>query len=183
MTSDALSSSDGTQPPDVSIEPSDAGPAPEPPLAGLELPRLPDLPRLTDLSSVTDAAAHADAHAAAHADADIEQPEDEVPTPPRLPAVSAADVPAVGPVGAEPETRPAFSMPTPSPAARPGAFPMSAQPPSRPARPPVRDAEPSLLGLTRRSRTRVGRLAFKWIFVVIFAVILIQMIVALLTTR
>jgi hypothetical protein len=94
-----------------------------------------------------------------------------VPTPPQWPAISDADL------------SPAYSVPEAPPVAPPAAVHLPAQPPTRPARPPVRDAEPSLLGLTRRSRTRVGQLAFKWFFVVIFAVILIQMIITLLTTR
>ncbi|MBA2310586.1 MAG: hypothetical protein H0W01_15140, partial [Pseudonocardiales bacterium] len=96
------------------------------------------------------------------------------------PAVSAADVPPS--YSAPAAATPAAAMPEPAPA-RPARYPMPAQPPTRPARPPVRDVEPSLLGLTRRSRTRVGQLAFKWVFAVIFGVILLQMIISLLTAR
>lgn len=171
MSSDALSASDGTQPPDASVDSFDAGPPPEPPLPGLDLPRLPDLPPLPELSSLTDAS--------------YEPADDEVPTPPQWPAVSAADVPPSysAPTAATPAAAtPAAAMPEPAPA-RPAGYPMPAQPPTRPARPPVRDVEPSLLGLTRRSRTRVGQLAFKWVFAVIFGVILLQMIISLLTAR
>lgn len=172
VSSDALSASDGTQPPDASVDSFDAEPPPEPPLQGLDLPRLPDLPPLPDLSSLTEAGYEPpqDAPYDPSDDAGSEQSDDEVPTPPQWPAVSASDAP---PTYATPE-------PTPAPSA---AYPMPAQPPTRPARPPVRDVEPSLLGLTRRSRTRVGQLAFKWVFAVIFGVILLQMIISLLTAR
>ncbi|MGI8799391.1 MAG: hypothetical protein ACR2GE_08905 [Pseudonocardia sp.] len=179
MSSDALSASDGTQPPDASVDSFDAGPPPEPPLPGLDLPRLPDLPPLPELSSLTDASYEP------AEDVGYEPADDEVPTPPQWPAVSAADVPPSysAPTAATPAAAtPAAAMPEPAPA-RPAGYPMPAQPPTRPARPPVRDVEPSLLGLTRRSRTRVGQLAFKWVFAVIFGVILLQMIISLLTAR
>lgn len=173
MTSDALSPSDGTQPPEASVEPFDAGPPPEPPLAGFDLPRLPELPSLPDLSSLaqSDAGLDIEADVTAHAAGETGNPDDEVPTPPQWPAISAADV------------WPAYAVPEAPPVTPAARFHLPAQPPTRPARPPVRDAEPSLLGLTRRSRTRIGQLAFKWVFVIIFGVILIQMIIALLTTH
>ena len=46
-------------------------------------------------------------------------------------------------------------------------------------RPPV-VAEPSILGISRHSRSRLGSRLFTWFFVVVYAVILVQMIVALL---
>jgi hypothetical protein len=41
-------------------------------------------------------------------------------------------------------------------------------------------AEPSILGISRHSRSRLGSRLFTWFFVVVYAVILVQMIVALL---
>ncbi|MGH3566534.1 MAG: hypothetical protein ACRDRH_10975 [Pseudonocardia sp.] len=47
------------------------------------------------------------------------------------------------------------------------------------ARPRIED-DPGLLGLTRRSHSRVGSRIFTLFFVLVFAVILIQLVVALL---
>ncbi len=111
-----------------------------------------------------------EAAAARAADRPADDPDDEVPTPPSWPAVVAAIADRPGPSAAVRE-----SAPAPPPTFVP------TQPPTRPARPPVQDAEPSLYGLTRRSRTRAGQLAFKLIFLTIFLLIAVQTIVVLLT--
>ncbi len=48
-----------------------------------------------------------------------------------------------------------------------------------PDRPPIGE-EPAILGLSRLSRGRLGSRLFTWFFVLVFAVILIQLIVVLL---
>ncbi len=49
------------------------------------------------------------------------------------------------------------------------------------ARPPVRDEEPSLFGLTRRSRSRLGSQLFTAVFVAIFVIIFLQLMTRLFT--
>jgi hypothetical protein len=72
---------------------------------------------------------------------------------------------------------------TPRPAAPPGPAPERvAGPWTRPVdpapRPPIEN-EPSILGLTRRSRSRFGSRLFVAFFVLVYTVILIQLIVSL----
>ena len=79
--------------------------------------------------------------------------------------------------------RPAEGVP-PDPPDGPAAArrPVGPRPPSRftvPARPPIVD-ESALFGLSRRSRGRVGSLVFTLFFVFVYAVIALQLIVALL---
>jgi hypothetical protein len=49
------------------------------------------------------------------------------------------------------------------------------------ARPPFRDDEPSLFGLTRRSRSRFGSRLFTAVFVAIFVLIFLQLLTRLYT--
>jgi predicted nucleic acid-binding Zn ribbon protein len=48
-----------------------------------------------------------------------------------------------------------------------------------PARPRIAD-EPGILGLSRRSRGRLGSRMFTWFFVLVFALILVQMVMSIL---
>jgi hypothetical protein len=70
-----------------------------------------------------------------------------------------------------------------SPAARkpgPGTPPRRPRlPPGPPPRPRVVD-EPGILGLSRLTRSRFGSRLFTWFFVLVFAVIVVQMISAIL---
>jgi hypothetical protein len=81
-----------------------------------------------------------------------------------------ADEPAPVTTARPPLTRPA--------ATRPAAAPVLASHPAR-ARPPV-SAEPGILGLSRLTRGRVGSRLFTLSFVAVFALILVQMLVAIL---
>jgi hypothetical protein len=47
-------------------------------------------------------------------------------------------------------------------------------------RPPI-EPEPSILGLSRHTRGDVGARVFRWFFVAVFAIILVQLVVSLLT--
>jgi hypothetical protein len=63
---------------------------------------------------------------------------------------------------------------------RAAAAPRPAAVPTRPeARPPVVD-ELAVLGLSRHLRSRVGTRLFTWFFVLVFALILVQLIASLL---
>ncbi|WP_158703584.1 hypothetical protein, partial [Pseudonocardia dioxanivorans] len=56
-------------------------------------------------------------------------------------------------------------------------------PPARAVRPPHRppvEPEPSILGLSRHTRSRLGSRLFTLFFVAVFTVILVQLIVSLL---
>jgi hypothetical protein len=53
------------------------------------------------------------------------------------------------------------------------------RPPGPPPRPRIVD-EPGILGLSRLTRGRFGSRLFNWFFVLVFAVIVIQMISAIL---
>ncbi len=97
------------------------------------------------------------------------------------------DVPAPGAAsGTATESDPVITPPTdPMPVrhvapgvARP-TFTRAVTTPGHDARPRV-VAEPDILGLSRRSRSRLGSRLFTWFFVVVFALIIIQMVVALL---
>lgn len=88
--------------------------------------------------------------------------------PPRQADPTAAARPAV-------ERRP----PAPPPAAAPQG-PLVLRPTRPAARPTVVD-ELAILGLSRRSRSRRGSRLFTAFFVFVFAVILVQMVVELLT--
>ncbi|MCW2721680.1 MAG: peptidase caspase catalytic subunit [Pseudonocardia sp.] len=69
---------------------------------------------------------------------------------------------------------------------RPGPLGVQHGPPPRPPgpyRPPARpriEPEPGILGLSRHTRSRLGARLFNLFFVFVFALILVQMIVALL---
>jgi hypothetical protein len=82
----------------------------------------------------------------------------------------------------------------PEPAAPIDAGPTPAIPPQRrspvppgrtaplagpPARPRIVE-DPGILGLSRRSRSRVGSLLFTWFFVLVFTLIVVQMVASLL---
>jgi len=91
-------------------------------------------------------------------------------------AVGADDVPpgrdGTGVEGAPDRAPPATS-------ARP-AFTRPVQPPRVEARPRVVE-DPGILGLSRRARSRFGSRLFTLFFVLVFAVILIQLVVSLLS--
>ena len=53
------------------------------------------------------------------------------------------------------------------------------RPPVQPPRPRIVD-EPGILGLSRLTRSRFGSRLFTWFFVLVFAVIVVQMISAIL---
>ncbi len=77
------------------------------------------------------------------------------------------------------------AAPTDGPPAAPDAPPAVPQPRDSPWRldPPPRPRiadEPGILGLSRLTRGRFGSRLFNWFFVLVFAVILIQMISAIL---
>jgi hypothetical protein len=57
------------------------------------------------------------------------------------------------------------------------------RPPARPAELPPRPRvveDPGILGISRRARGRVGSRVFTWFFVFVYALIVVQMIVAIL---
>ncbi len=90
------------------------------------------------------------------------------------PAVRSEPPPVIGaaeraaPPRPAPRTGPPIVTPLPRPETRP------------PARPRI-EPEPAILGLSRHTRSRLGARLFNLFFVFVFALILIQMIVALLT--
>ncbi len=117
----------------------------------------------------------------------------DLPNVPDLPAVpdcAAAAVPSPPQTGASRDPEVLQSRPGPPPA-RPGppgsGGPAVRRPPAAPAAPPHLRARPriepeqGILGLSRHTRSRLGSRLFNLFFVCVFALILVQMVVALLT--
>lgn len=142
------------------------------PLPGFELPvvRLPSVGPDGEIRGLDDFDADLEAGPAVRPVGSPEAFRSAAPGGPLADASSAPGAPV--PPGA-----PALG---PVPWSVPDRAPGSGVPPRPPARPPVVD-EPGILGLSRRSRSRLGSRLFTAFFVLVFAVILVQMIVALLT--
>jgi hypothetical protein len=106
-----------------------------------------------------------------------------VPGAPQTPSPPAPAEPATsaGPAGrpARPRAVPARTEPVRpgSPAAR---APVYGRREHLPTRPRI-EQEPSILGLSRHSRSRIGSRAFTLFFVFVFALILVQLVVTLLS--
>ena len=107
---------------------------------------------------------------------------DEIPTPPAWPTLPGPAAPVAGagtgragelwePQGGVP-AGPADSAAVPAP---------DPLPPRPHARPRIEETEPSLFGLTRRSRTRTGSRVFTIVFLAIFLLILLQVVAQLLS--
>lgn len=93
-------------------------------------------------------------------------------------SAAAQDVPepAVDGGASDPRTPPRPGLPIdPATGARPTL------PPRPEARPRIVE-DPAILGLSRVSRSRLGSRLFTWFFVLVYAVILVQLIVSLLRT-
>lgn len=92
-------------------------------------------------------------------------PDAATPDPPPPPVADAPTPPQGIPTSAR------FAVPV---------APSAPLPPRPYARPPVVD-DAGIIGLTRVSRSKVGSRLFTWFFVLVFALILVQMVVALLS--
>lgn len=95
---------------------------------------------------------------------------------PTLPRRGRTGDPLIDAVGVDPAAVP---VPVPHRAGRHHAHPEPQPEPQPATRPPI-DADPAILGLSRRSRSRTGSQVFTWFFVLVFALIAGQMVVALL---
>jgi hypothetical protein len=111
------------------------------------------------------------------------------PALPPGPSALVAGPPAESPAGASPPPAPAQRSDTPTdPPAKPfAARPMTGSGPRwrhgdyRPPIQPVQDEVPSLIGLTRRSQSKLGSRVFTIVFVAIFVLIVIQTIASVVS--